>query len=246
MNYRHSSLGQWFTPSPSGGTANCWQSGPGGSRVTIPSPSGGIPSAWPPATAEGTWQKGIERPKILASSWTQTTLPWCCCLCSVRTEVSSTQGSPGHADAEGHTLQLCSTIPFWHASGMVCETEIQGPSITVAHSHFQNTEFVNLLGTGYTRGTILYFILYFILFPTLPYLLAQFTPTKCYIHIKVDSSPTLCPASVTVTEQCLNCFHRHLAEVFFQPQRWDLYLWNLKQTNTRHFSCNVALSEQYI
>lgn len=55
---------------------------------------------------------------------------------------------------------------------MVCETEIQGSSIIAAHSHFQSREFVNLLGTGYTRGLILYFIQYFILFPTLPYLLS--------------------------------------------------------------------------
>ena len=103
---------------------------------------------------------------------------------------------------------------------MVFETKIQRASIIAAHSHFQNKEFANLSGTGYIRGRILYFIL----FPALLYLLAQFTLKKCYIHIKVDSSPTLCPALVTVREQRLDCFHRHLAEVFLQLQRWDLYL----------------------
>lgn len=51
---------------------------------------------------------------------------------------------------------------------MVCETEIPGPSSAVAHSHFQNREFVNLLETRHSGGHILYFVQYFILFPTLP------------------------------------------------------------------------------
>lgn len=174
MNYRHPSLGQRFTPSP------C-QEGQGiaGSlgleEAALPVPGVGSPQHGQQTQQKERGRRKWKDPKILASSWTETTWwspPRCCCLCSVHREVSSTQGCPGHADAKGPVSQFCSAIPFWHASDTKCETEIQGPSINAAHSHIQSREFVNLLGTGYTRGYILYFIQYFILFPILPCLLS--------------------------------------------------------------------------
>lgn len=191
MNYRHSSLGQRFTPSP------C-QEGQGiaGSSLGLEEAALGfpVPAAGSPPHGRQLQQKERGRKEWKDPKYSPAPgqgPPW-----------GSPPGAPASALSVGRPLaprdaqdtqipkdmsQLFSTIPFWHASGMACETAMQGPSIIAAHSHLQNRELLNLLGTGHTRGHILYFIQYFILFPTLPCLLSlkMLYPHKCYISEKM-------------------------------------------------------------
>lgn len=194
MNYRHSSLGQWFTPSPCqegrqiAGSLDLEEA-----ALRFPVPTAGSPRHGRRQRQEEHDRRELEDPKY--SQALERDHPGdphpSCCLCSIRREFPSTQRCPARADAQapsakGHASQLHSAIWFWYVSGMVFETKIQGASIIAVHrtdSRLRNKEFANLLGTGYVRGHILYFS------SPSHYSFAQFTLKEGYIHIKVDSSP---------------------------------------------------------
>lgn len=168
MNYRHSSVGQRFTPSPCqegrriAGSLDLEEAALG-----FPVPMAGSPQHSCRQRQEEHDRRGLKHPKY--SPALERDHPGgphpSCCLCSIRREVSSTQWLPARGDAKlpsakGHILQLHSAIRFWHVPGMVFETKIWDASIIAVHrtnSHFRNKEFANLLGTGYVRGCILYF-----------------------------------------------------------------------------------------
>lgn len=141
MDYRHSSLGQQLAPrlcQEGQGIAGSLQKATRG----FPVPAAGSPQRGRQQRHKERGRREWEDPKYSPALGQKP--PW-----------RSPPGAPASALSAGRPRaprdaqdvqmtkdmsQLRSAIPFWHASGTVCETETQSPSINVAHSHFVRTE----------------------------------------------------------------------------------------------------------
>lgn len=144
MNYRHSSLGQQFTPSLC--QEGRWIAGSldlEEAALWFPVPIAGSPHHESQQQQEEhngrdlkdlKYSPALERdhPGDPHASWH---------LCSLWRELSSIQWCPGPADAIalsaiGHVSQLRNAVQFWHVFGMVLETKIPVASIIAAYSPF--------------------------------------------------------------------------------------------------------------
>lgn len=180
MNYRHSSLGQRFTPSPcQEGRRIAGSLDPEEAALWFPVPTAG--SSWhghqqrQRNPMEGNWKTRNTR-----QLWRETTL-----VIPTRAAASalSVRRFPAPSDAQHVQMPKC-PVPkdrsftaqsdFGMFLAWYLKQRYEVPASLLQRSHFENEEFAIFLGTRYFRGCILYFIL----FPAILYLLAQFTLKK--------------------------------------------------------------------
>lgn len=219
MNYRHSSLGQRFTPSPcQEGRRVAGSLDPEEAALWFPVPTAG--SSWhghqqrQRNPMEGNWKTRNTR-----QLWRETTL-----VIPTRAAASalSVRRFLAPSDAQHVQMPKCpvpkdrsftaqSDFGMFLAWYLKQRYEVLASLLHAATLRTKSLQFSWEQGTsGAVSCTLFSFPQYFTCLPSLLW-------KKCYIHIKVDSCPTLCPALVTITKQRIDCFHRQTLGGGFPP-----------------------------